>query len=291
MLRLLPRRLFALGPPVCAGLLLAVLLWSGSLIPGARAASAPISSPPERYCYNWDFLNNTGQDADDLHIRLQGISQVSAVYTGTVNPFGLPDATSGYDAGLGVYNLNFSNGVAYDGDVVHIGLCTDKPALALSQSTTPPPFTWTSQGQPLQPAPLFVGVSWDWQSRTHLRLELHNSQDITLTLWAASLLDPEVPLGLEDLNADVIGMLPAATFLIDDVQMLPPRSSSFFDVFFDPTVVVQAPTPAQLREPRHPYVLQAVVSAEDDSGDVAHMYSQALSPPAKVYWPLILKKK
>ena len=64
--------------------------------PPTRALSPGVILQPNRYCYNWDFLNNTGDDANGLRIRLAGIQTVTDIYTGTLNTFGEPDSGSGY---------------------------------------------------------------------------------------------------------------------------------------------------------------------------------------------------
>jgi hypothetical protein len=266
----------ALAPPLFA-ILVAAALASG----GGLSQAIPHSSPgtAASYCYAWDLTNNTGQDASGLSIRLKGIQSISQVYTGTANPFGSPDPTSGYDPGTDVYTLVFSQGVAFDSDMVHIGLCADQPILQLAQQPAPPPIQWLSGGQGLQPAPLFAGAGWSWQNNSHAQLQLFNNQAVTMTLMELNVLDADTSLSLDDLNADVAGTLPMVSLLAQDPQSLPPGATSFFDVFFD--------------APRfdHPYVLQAVLAAEDDPGNVYSLFSQATSPPAAalVYLPLVMR--
>jgi len=288
MIRLLPR----LATPLVwlpVAVLLGIVILAGVSMGQAQAISAP-SVSVSAYCYNWDFLNNTGQDATDLHVRLKGIRAISGVYTGALNPFGAPDATSGYDAATGVYNLNFSGGTAPNGQMVHIGICADSPMLWFEAATGLPPFYWTIGGQPIPPAPLAFGLAWDWQSRRHLRLTLRNSQQVTLTLTSLNLLDPGTPLELDDLNPDVVGTLPLAAMLIDDIRMLPPLSDSFFDVFFDLGGASGQPGSAQLLAPMHPYVLEAIGEAPEDAGNAFRLFGQSFSPPVNLYLPLVLKQ-
>src|SRR5258708_36806646 len=70
-----------------------------------KSASAPVNSTPS--CYVWDFLNNSGVDADGLVIQLKGINSITDVYTGVLNPFVAPGASSGYDSVADVYSLVF----------------------------------------------------------------------------------------------------------------------------------------------------------------------------------------
>lgn len=288
MTRLLPRLVTVLMPLLAATVLGTAALTGAS---SGQARAAPASTAVvSRYCYNWDFLNNTGQDATDLHIRLKGIRIVGEVYTGALNPFGSPDATSGYDVAADVYNLNFSGGVVPSSGMAHIGICTDSPALMLDITSRLPPFYWTMGGQPIPPAPLAFGLMWDWQSRRHLRLTLHNSQQVTVTLTSLNLLAPGEPFGLDDLNPDTVSTLPLATMLIEDIETLPPLSDSFFDVFFDLAGATGQPGHAQLLGPLHPYVLVATGEAQDDAGNTFQLFSQTLSPPINLYLPLVLRQ-
>jgi len=289
MIRLLPRVVTVLMP-LLAATVLGMAALTGVSSGQARAAPASIANA-SRYCYNWDFLNNTGQDATDLHIRLKGIRTVDELYAGVLNPFGLPDASSGYDASADVYNLNFSGGMVFSSDMAHIGICADSSALVLDPASGLPPFYWTIEGQPISPVPLVFGLTWDWQSRRHLLLTLHNSQNMTITLTALNLLDPGVPLALDDLNPDVVNTLPLATMLIDDVETLAPLADSFFDVFFDSAGAMAQPGYTQvLLESLHPYVLEATGEAQDDAGNTFQLFSQTLSPPLNLYFPLVLRQ-
>ncbi len=283
MYRAFARILMALGPPLAIALLLAVFTGAAAL-PAVQAGPHVAAVLPDRYCYNWDFLNNTAQDADDLHIRLKGIQHVSRVYTGPLNPFGAPDASSGYDPATDSYALNFSNGVVPNGYPVHIGVCTDRPALRLYSLQEGPEIAWTAGGRKLQPAPLSVDLAWQWVSQTHLRVHLYNRQDVPLLLFGLNLLDAEAPLELDDLNADGVAALPMVADLAPEVQRLPPKADSFFDVFFDAQAV-------SFPAPDHPLVLEANLAAEDDSGNTLHLYSQGLAPLNRAFLPRVLKKQ
>ncbi len=259
----------ALAPPLLA-ILVAAAWTSGAGLPQTILRPDAASS----YCYTWDLANNTGQDASGLRLQLKGIQSISQVFTGTTNPFGAPHPTSGYDPGTDVYTLVFSDGVAFDSDRVHMGVCTDKPILQLGQQSA----AWTLNGQALQPPPLFAGLSWDWQSSTHLQLHLFNSQATTMTLMELNVLDADTSLALDDLNMDTAEALALEQLAISDPQTLAPGANSLFDVF--------------LGTPRfnHPYLIEAVLAAEDDPGNTFRLYSQATSPPAVIYLPMIMRE-
>ncbi len=248
-------------------------------------------APPERYCYAWAFMNNTGQDANDLHVRLTGVLTVSSVYMGPENPFGAPDASSGYDAGTGTYSLNFGGATVADGDTAQIGLCTNQPLLALDQAGGTPPFSWTADGVPLATAPLFTGLRWRWLNRNQLEVQLTGDRQVSMTLLSLSLLDAGTKLGLDDLNEAVVSTLPMVGEFAPDPVPLNPGAASTVDVYFEPPVVTGDPlaNTAALLEPNHPYVLEAVLSAQDDPGNTVRLYSQTLSPLAAVYVPIAFR--
>ncbi len=260
----------------------------------SRPAPATAALPHDlnlqnRYCYSWDFLNNTGYDATGLLIRLQGLRTIDEVYTGTLNPFGAPVPSSGYDAVSDAYTLVFSNGLVFNGDAARLGLCTDQPSLQLDPSTGVSPFAWMSGSQLLSPSPLFIGIDWDWLSRDHLQVHLVNSQNLTLTLFSLNLLSAGVPLPLDDLTVNPVELLPMATQWVTDVEVLTPQASSAFDVFFSPALGNLQPEQALLQAPDYPYVLQATLATADDPGNLIHLYSQATSPPAQVYVPMVMR--
>lgn len=285
MPRLFTRLLFAL----CLSLALVVagLVWwlqPASLLQAARLGTPPGGSSP--YCSTWDFQNNTGQDVNDLHIRLAGAQSVSQVYTGTLNPFGLPDGTSGYDAVANAYKLNFSGALTVaDSDLVRIGFCADSPLVRLDASV-PPPFFWTINNTPVITAPVFTGLEWNWMSSTHLRIRIVNEQDVTKTLMALNVLDTDTALALEDLTPDIATGLPLALELAASPVDLGPHGDRFFDVFFD---VASPPNHASFGGFKHAYVIQADLVDSSGDGNDAHLISQNLSPspPFSGYLPVI----
>jgi len=266
MSRSLIRFAAALAPPLLAVLIAAAWTSGAGLTQTILRPDAASS-----YCYTWDLTNNTGQDASGLRLQLKGIQSISEVFTGPTNPFGTLHPTSGYDSGTDVYTLVFSDGVAFDSDRVHMGVCTDKPILQLGQQ----PAAWTLDGQTLQPPPLFAGLSGDWPGSAQLQLRLFNSQATTMTLMELNVLDADTSLALDDLDADTAGALAVAQLAISDPQTLPPGADSVFDLFFS------APTF------NHSYLIEAVLAAEDDPGNTFRLYSPIMSPPARVFLPLV----
>lgn len=230
------------------------------------------------HCYAWEFINLTGEDADGLIVRLAGIRQVSEVYTGPGNPFGLPGDGSGYDAAQDVYSLVFSGGPAFSGEAALIGLCTDRPLLALGPSLKIPPFVWLLGGRALSPEPLFVGVQWAWDGRAHVQVTLHNSGQAPLVLWSAYLLEPEQTLSVDELGSDALAGQATVAELLEGGEILPAGGDRLFDVPFDPAAA-----------PGQPFVLDALLSAEDDFGNTVHLFSQASAPLVGLYLPVILK--
>jgi hypothetical protein len=275
--------------PLLITALIASLLMA--LIVGAIAAArAPTPSPStiraphvankpaalgdaSETCFTWDFLNNTGQDVNDLHIRLKGIPAIDAVYTGTLNPFGEADGTSGYDAGNDTYNLNFSNSTAYGSDKVQLGVCSDRSGLRLG--TPAPAFFWTLTGTQQLPDPLFAGMILNWTDHTHAQLDLYNEQSLTLTLMSLTVLDADQPLPLDDLTDDIATLLPLANDLLPDPIAMGPLSNQAFNV--------------EVPVANHYYVIEATLAAEDDPGNVIHVLAQSLAPPYNLYLPLVLK--
>jgi len=100
-------RFLALVAPALGLALVALALFLlHSRAPQAFAMPAAVGNDPNRYCYTWQVFNGTGQDANDLHVRLQSMVSVSQVYTGSYNTFGPADSSSGYDSAADVYKLN-----------------------------------------------------------------------------------------------------------------------------------------------------------------------------------------
>ncbi len=119
--------------------------WAGASPPAAARSIrealkvSSVITPGEPYCYAWDFSNYTGEELDGLTLRLQGQHTVSAVYTETLNPFFGLD--TGYEAGTDSYRLVFTDGLVYDSDPVHVGVCSDLSYARLS--TAPNALDWT----------------------------------------------------------------------------------------------------------------------------------------------------
>jgi hypothetical protein len=259
-------------------LMLALLVTQGV---AARApTSPPVSSvnaprvfqPPGEYCYSWDFNNSTGEDATGVRLRLSHIQTPTQVYTDTLNPFGDPDPSSGYDATTDTYRFHFGNGLAYDSDRVLLGLCTDQPRLRLDQTSGA---AWLSDTTALTPAPLFAGIEFDWLARDQVTVKIVNEQAVTMTLESATALQPEVWLPLTDLIPDIAAQLPYVTELITEPMTLPPLTAQSFDV--------------QLTALNQPIVFEVRLSPEDDPGDVFHLLAQTSVPGWQVFLPVVLR--
>jgi hypothetical protein len=239
----------------------------------ANSSSASTSSTSGKpTCFSWDFLNNTGQDLDGVRIGLKGIPSITEVYTGTFNPFGAP-SSSGYDAVTDTYNLTFTNGSAAASDLVRLGACADRSSLRLGSPS--PAFYWTLTGTRTLPDPLSAGLSLNWVDQTHVQIDLFNEQAISLTLWSLNVLDPVQKLALEDLGDDIAMLLPLASEVVTDPVTLLPSASQSFN--------------AAVLLGNHPYVIEAVLSAEDDPGNLIHVLAQSTSPTFYIYLPLTLK--
>ena len=248
----------------------------GSAAIGSTQAATP------RYCANFEFLNNTGQDVNGLHLRLKGIPNVSSTYIGPFNPFGAPDLTSGYDSAHDVYLLNFSNGTAPDGDTVLVGFCSNAPFVELDPSTAQPNFYWSLDGNQALPNPLFTGVWWEWSFPAHLRIHVLNGQPFLTLLTHLNLLDGGIALTLDDLNEDAMGSMPAVSSFLETPQTLAANSDTLFEIGF-------GTNNAPMLEWYHPYVLQAVLTDTDDLGNATRLYAQALAPFAALHLPIIAK--
>lgn len=77
--------------------------------------------PPPAYCYNWDFINDTGMAVNDLHIAMRGPRVLSDVYMGPRNPFGGPGPGSGFNAATDLYTLSYNGVTIPPGGAVHTG--------------------------------------------------------------------------------------------------------------------------------------------------------------------------
>lgn len=259
-------------------LMLALLVTQGA---AARAPTSPpvsaVTAPrafqlPGEYCYSWDFNNSTGYDATGVQLRLSHFQTPTQVYTDTLNPFGDPDPSSGYDAGTDTYRFHFGNGLASDSDRVLLGLCTDQSQLRLDQTSGA---AWLSDTVALAPAPLFAGIEFDWPARDQVTVRIVNEQAVTMTLESAGALQPEVWLPLDDLVPDIAQQLPFVAELITEPLTLPPLASQSFDV--------------QLTTLNQPIVFEVRLSPEDDSGDVFHLLAQTTVPGWQVFLPIVLR--
>jgi hypothetical protein len=241
---------------------------SGGLAP-ALFASTPS-------CYTWDFLNRTGSDATGLVIHLKGIPSITDVYTGVLNPFGAPDASSGYNPATDVYTLSFSSGSVPDSGMAQIGICTNPPALRLD--TAQPAFYWVVSGTPQDPPPLFAGLDFNWIDPNHLQVHLYNEQNIPLSAFSFSVLTPMSQLSLDDLNDGVTSTLSMVSDQItSDPLQLAGGASTTFDIFFNQSNV-RIPFGA-------PIVFEAVLSAQDDSDNLIHLFVQTSQPFSLVFLP------
>jgi len=259
-------------------LMLALLVTQGV---AARAPTPPpVSSvdaprafqPPGEYCYSWDFNNSTGFEATGVQLRLSHIQTPTQVYTDTLNPFGDPDPSSGYDSSTDTYRFHFGNGLAYDSDRVLLGLCTDQPQLRLDQVSGA---AWLSGTTSLSPSPLFAGIEFNWVARDQVTVKIVNAQAVTLTLEVATALQPEASLPLEDLIPDIALQLPFVTELITEPVTLPPLASQSFEV--------------QLSALNQPIVFEARLSPEDDPGDMVHLLAETTVPGWQIFLPVVLR--
>lgn len=268
----------------------AVIVRFGSSAPQseqtARALAQATIPPPPRYCYNWDFFNRTSQRVNDLHLHLKGVSRLTNVYTGALNPFGPPDGASGYDAASGVYKLWFSGATIPPDGLVHLGFCTDRPILRLDRESGLPPFYWTWNGERVQPDPILPGVGWDWVSRDLLRVQILNGHTFSLTLQALNLRDPGEAVMLGELTGDMVGQMPLLQDLLPTPQTLPPGSSRVFDV---PLGGGNGRLALNQAEPDQPYVLEMVLVDESDPDNMVRVYTQGLLTEPELYLPFITR--
>jgi hypothetical protein len=244
-----------------------------------RLAPAPVAATPA--CYTWDFLNNTGLDTTGLVIHLKGIPSITDVYTGVLNPFGAPDPSSGYNSNTNVYSLIFSGGTVPDSGMAQIGICASHPALRLD--TAQPAFYWVVSGTPTSPGPLFAGLDFNWITPDHLQVHLYNEQSTPLTAFSFSALIPGSQLSLDDMNDAVASTLPLASDQITDPLQLAGGASTTFDIFFDQGNV-QVPFGS-------PILLEATLSAQDDPGNLIHLFAQTSQPFVLDYFYFPLLKK
>jgi hypothetical protein len=259
-----------------ASLIMMIGLLASSAL--ARAPTAPATasaafSLPVEYCYTWSFGNNTGYDASGVRLRLAGVYTPTQVYTGTLNPFGDLDPSSGYDGGTGTYRFNFDNGYASDSDLVQLGLCANQSQLRLGNVASAA--AWLSGTTPLVPAPLFAGIEFSWPARDQVTVKIVNEQALTLTLESAAALQPEVLLPLEDLTPDIALQLPFVAELITEPLTLPPLSEQ--------VLVVPLPVLNQ------PIVFEMQLTAEDDPFNSVYLLAQTMAPGWQVFLPIVMR--
>ncbi len=115
----------------------------------AMCAVAVLSSDPglaATVSGNWDIVNNTGQDANDLHMRIRG-ARKDAFQESVDGPFGQADVENAPDIpGIGEAN---AVEVEWDGATVEDGLDDDgNPIL-------------DNEGNPVGPDEIHVGLEFD----------------------------------------------------------------------------------------------------------------------------------
>jgi hypothetical protein len=255
--------------------------------PAALPAHAGGASP---FCYNLDFVNNTAEDATGLLAKFGAIQRVDEVYTGGWNPFGAPTPASGYDPQTDTYTLEFTDGPAYAGDTVHAGLCTDSPVLQRPATGNVPPLAWQAAGGRVTPDPPFVGIRWTWTGPNTAGVELVNQGSADVTLMTVNLLDPGEPLALEDLIPSVVAGLPILDELITEPTPLAAGGiESSRRAFVSGTAAAGAGVFGTTASAvNRPVVLEVDYQADDDPGNVGHLYVQALTP-SRVYLPMVLR--
>lgn len=247
------------------------------LVIGPSAATPTRAEAPDRFCYNWGFLNNTPVDADGLRARLASIQTVGEMYTGLWNPFGAPLPVSGYNPKTDSYLLAFDGGPAYAGDLIYLGFCTGA-ATVRSAGTGDSPLTWQVGSQQAAPAPLFLGVRWTWVGRSGVQIQIYNDNPLAITLLTANLLDPGEALPLDDLTQDVVPGLSPLQDLLAEPLALPAGSMATFTYTAAPWLADQ------------PLVLEAVAAADDDPGNLTSLIAQARAP-LQFYLPVLLRMK
>ena len=152
----------SISPPTERTPLIAVAVIDNPLAPSPLntinllAQTLFVMPPPPLYCYNWDFVNNTGVAVNDLHIAIRGPNVLSDVYMGPLNPFGGPGPGAGYTP-TGLYTLSYSGAIVQPGGSVHTGFCSDTPAVLMT-------VTWTLNDLPVGQTVPVPGWQWNWQA-------------------------------------------------------------------------------------------------------------------------------
>jgi hypothetical protein len=182
--------------------------------------------------------------------------------------------------------MTFSGATVNQGDMVHIGFCSDSSVLRLSPAADPPAFEWTLTGTQVLTNPLFTGVEWTWPTKSHLHLRIVNEQPVSATLMSLQLLNAGGGLTLDDLNAVVVDQLPMVLDMLPIPQSMGPQSKQAFDAYFDDPNGVP-PDHAQILAPPYLYVLETVLVSEADPTDSTHLFAQATAPFLPTYLPII----
>jgi hypothetical protein len=125
----------------------------------------PLPPPPVNncsYCYNVDIKNTTWTSANDLHVTLQGPSEICSWYTGSWNPFGLP--TNATLTAPNTFQVDFasSTNFVHRGEIAHIGFCSNSPVAGMVSGdyNALPPFYWTRDGRKIG---RILPVSHSWE--------------------------------------------------------------------------------------------------------------------------------
>ncbi|MFN8596620.1 MAG: hypothetical protein U0559_10620 [Anaerolineae bacterium] len=136
-------------------------------------------------------------------------------------------------------------------------------------STAVPQFEWIISGTAALPNPLLAGVRFNWLSRNQAEVTLVNEQAVTLTLWVSS--DPDTPLDVNDLTGDIAALQPLTTEWITEPQTLAPKAGL--------VVTLDAALAG------HPYLVEAVLTPEDDESNQLHLLAQVVATSAQPLGP------
>lgn len=125
----------------------------------------PVPPPPTNtcsYCYNVDIKNNTWTATNDLHVTLQGPTEICRWYLGSWNPFGAPTNVS--LTAPNTFQVDFASSTNFvnPGDIAHIGFCSNSAVAGMVSGdyNALPPFFWTRDGKRVGRV-LPVSHSWD----------------------------------------------------------------------------------------------------------------------------------
>ena len=253
---------------------------AGGQVVQLMAQGRVVLPPPALYCYNWDFANWTGQPVNDLHLTLSGPTQLSDVYLGPLNPFGLPDARSRYDAATGIYHLWWSGATVAPGSVVHVGFCSDRPIVSFPAVGVLPPHYWTWNGAPVGgPTPIPVpSFAWQWAPNGSLDFGLAlAAQQPAVQIEAIEIAPVAALFDLDTLTyADLSTLVPPgawATMLPQTGLLLPAGGQLHF-----------TPPPNLSIRPGQPLVIRLRAVSTLDPNNIIWVAAQAAAPPALRWW-------